>query len=115
MVLVQGEDKAWHRTMTVWLSIPYVVADRGRHMGALAPAAFVPSHTNAMDRMFIPVAAMLTPVHRPMLTPEAYSPWSVLWSSDGFVATGAGIDIDHCLQPGGTHSDRSRCHSDWTR
>jgi hypothetical protein len=41
-----------------WLSIPGAVAGRGRRMGALALATYVPSHTDVVDGMSIPVAAM---------------------------------------------------------
>jgi len=80
-------------SMTVWLSIPCVVVGRGCCMGALAPAAFVSSHTDTMDGMSIPIAALSTFVHRPVLTPKASPLWFILWSSDGFMAIGTRIDI----------------------
>ena len=59
LVLIQG-DQSWHRAAMVWLSIPCVVAGHDRCMGAFVPTTFVSCHTDAMDRMSIPVVAMPT-------------------------------------------------------
>ena len=47
-----------------WLSIPGAVAGRGRPMGALALVAYVPSHTDVVDGMSVPAAAMSILVQR---------------------------------------------------
>jgi len=66
-------------------------------MGALAPAAFVTSHTDIAKGLSVPAAAIPTPVHCPMLTFEASSLWFTLGNSDKCVATGAWNDLRHHL------------------
>ena len=90
-------DEAWRRMAMVRLSIPCVVVGCGRRMGALAPIAFVSSHTDTVDRMSVPAVAMLTPVHRPMLTFKASFLRFVLWSYVRRVAMETRIDIAYHL------------------
>ena len=60
------------------LSILGTIVGRGLRMGVLASTVFMPSHTDAMDVTSIPIAAMLTSIHCPVLAPEASSLWSML-------------------------------------
>jgi len=48
------------------------------HMGVVVPVLSVASHTDTVDKMFVPVSAMLTPIPHPVLTSKASLLCSIL-------------------------------------
>ena len=74
VVLVRGVSWGMALYGTTRCSIPNVVVDLGRGMGAPVAVVFVLSHTDIVDETSVPVLAKPTPVPHLVLSFEASSP-----------------------------------------